>query len=481
MGDQTRAQLGLAISSLVVGSILAICTIPAALASHYSIETGLLLLPFALFAGVFGWFGRSSAMGVAGLCLSLLASFEAGGVLTYSYIKTQQEITIQREEIAQKKAEAVAERVRQVAQRAKSDAEATRLAALIQETKKREAEELARAAETTRQTELDKAKRDLEERLRLERLEDQRKREAEEQQKQKMLEEATRQQKNLEEKKLLEEQNAEIRAATQEKEKLIAAQKTAAVEKCYLSTLTKILMKDDKVQYATTVVEDNETYYAQINGIQTDLKRTDVKEVVTPSVRLDQTPYYDQNIQKAIGVLSSMESAAINLLNSRSSYSGWNTNLYQEAKYSLDKAGLDLVDDLLIERWRNNKPYSIELAYKFSTQSPRETINLYSKTVEGIQVRFSPKGYLVASKKLVLRNNDFESARLTVTVKGNEDPVFLAIAKQQGTARAEEKAPDPEKVALKVDVAKRIKEYEDKKKQESAGETRRRTRAGFGD
>ena len=84
----TAARLGLGIASLTIGVILAICTIPAAV--NFEIHTwgvliGVTVLPLALLAGVCGWIGRTSATGVAGLCLSILAATEAFGVLGYTH------------------------------------------------------------------------------------------------------------------------------------------------------------------------------------------------------------------------------------------------------------------------------------------------------------------------------------------------------------------------------------------------------------
>jgi|APFre7841882654_1041346.scaffolds.fasta_scaffold07765_1 hypothetical protein len=102
--NATPTQLGLAISSLIVGVILAVCTIPAAIASQYFADHGLVLLPFALFSVILGYFGRTNSMGVAGLCLSLLATFEAGGVMVvHAYIR-QQAIELQMTEAKAEKA-----------------------------------------------------------------------------------------------------------------------------------------------------------------------------------------------------------------------------------------------------------------------------------------------------------------------------------------------------------------------------------------
>jgi hypothetical protein len=80
----TAAELGLGISSLVVGVLLALATIPAALVGgllHNAIFVAVAVIPFAIAAAVCGFIGRRSATGVAGLVLSILACVEAAGVL----------------------------------------------------------------------------------------------------------------------------------------------------------------------------------------------------------------------------------------------------------------------------------------------------------------------------------------------------------------------------------------------------------------
>lgn len=82
----TSAELGLAIASLVVGAIISLCAIPAAYFNGFERSAAAFIVitfPFAIACGAAGYIGRKSALGVAGMSLSVISCCETVGVVLY--------------------------------------------------------------------------------------------------------------------------------------------------------------------------------------------------------------------------------------------------------------------------------------------------------------------------------------------------------------------------------------------------------------
>jgi hypothetical protein len=77
----SKSEFGLGLASFVVGTLLAIAVIPAALAAQWT--SFLICIPFGIVAFTLGVVGRKTSLGLAGSILSLIALFQGVGFLGY--------------------------------------------------------------------------------------------------------------------------------------------------------------------------------------------------------------------------------------------------------------------------------------------------------------------------------------------------------------------------------------------------------------